>query len=253
MAEPGAGLERLQKVMAAAGVASRRQCEVLITEGRVTVNGRKVSELGTQVRAGVDQIAVDGRPVETGHHLEYWAVYKPPGVLSAAADARGRRTVVDLVKHARQRVVPVGRLDLDAEGLLLLTNDGELTNRLIHPRFGVEKEYRVLVRGVPDAAGLDAISKGAMVEGKWAAPKSVAVEGPDRPTRPGAPQTWLRLILTEGRKREIKVICAAAGYPVARLIRVRFGPLHLGKMYLGEARELTPGEVHSLKRTANLP
>jgi len=151
----------------------------------------------------------------------------------------------------RQRVVPIGRLDLDAEGLLVLTNDGELVNRLLHPRYAIEKEYRVLVRGVPDQAAIEAITKGAMVEGTWAVPKYVTVEGADKSPRLRTPQTWLRLTLTDGRKREIKVICGAAGHPVVRLIRVRFGPLALGRMRNGEVRPLTDGEINALKRASN--
>jgi len=242
--------QRLQKVLAAAGVASRRHCEVLITQGRVMVNDQRVTELGTQVDPRADFITVDGKPVESSARLEYWALNKPRGVLSAAADARGRATVVEMVKQAQQRVMPIGRLDLDAEGLILLTNDGELINRLIHPRYGVEKEYRVLVRGTPDAAAIDAMRKGAMVEGKWSAPKSVSVEGLDKVST--QPQTWLRLVLIDGRKREIKVICSAAGFPVARLIRVRFGPVHLGRMRTGETRPLTEPEVRSLRQVTRL-
>jgi 23S rRNA pseudouridine2605 synthase len=249
-ADAGPKLERLQKVLAAAGVASRRRCEELIAEGRVTVNGAPVTQPGVQVNPNTAVITVNGRPVETAVRLEYWALNKPPGVLSAAADARGRTTVVDLVKGTRHRVAPVGRLDLDAEGLILLTNDGELANRLLHPRYGVLKEYRVLVHGAPDAAALEAIRKGALVEGRWAAPRAVEVEGPDR-AQPGQ-RTWLRMTLAEGRKREIKVICSAAGHPVARLVRVRFGPIALGRLHLGEHRPLTSAEVESLRRTAGM-
>ena len=214
------------------------------------VNDQRVTELGTQVDPRADFITVDGKPVASSTRLEYWALNKPRGILSAAADARGRATVVEMAKQAQQRVMPIGRLDLDAEGLILLTNDGELINRLIHPRFGVEKEYRVLVRGTPDTAAVEAIRKGAMVEGKWAAPKAVTVEGPDKASP--QPQTWLRLVLTDGRKREIKVICGAAGFPVARLVRVRFGPVHLGRMRLGETRPLTEPEVRSLRQLTRL-
>lgn len=250
MPSPDPPGERLQKVLAAAGVASRRRCEELITAGRVTVNQRRVTALGTRVDPHRDVIAVDGKPLVWAPRLEYWALRKPRGVLSAAADTRGRVTVVDLVKRAGQRVLPIGRLDLDAEGLILLTNDGELMHRMLHPRFGVEKEYRVLVRGVPDPAGLDALRRGTLVEGRWARPRSVDVEGPDRASK--APQTWLRMVLTEGRKREVKVLCAAAGYPVVRLVRVRFGPVHLGRLHPGESRPLTAPEVQALRRLAGL-
>ncbi len=243
------GAERLQKVLAAAGIASRRQCETLITTGRVRVNGTRVTELGTRIDPAVDKVTLDGRPVSFGTQYEYWAVNKPPGVLSTVRDDRGRPTVVELVREPPARIVPVGRLDLDAQGLLLLTNDGELMNRLLHPSYGVTKEYRVLVDGVPNAAAIEQMHKGAEVEGQFVAPLLVRV---DQTRRGGPTQTWLTMVLAEGRKREIKVICQGAGHPVVRLMRVRFGPIKLGTLSPSAYRRLRVEEVQALKRVAKL-
>ena len=232
--------ERLQKVLAHAGVAARRRAEEMIVAGRVAVNGRVVTELGTKVNPAVDVIQVDGRPLGQPETPVYFLVNKPRGVLSAARDVRGRTTVVDLVKH-RARLYPVGRLDLDSEGLILLTNDGALAFRLTHPRFEHEKEYRVLVAGHPDEEALEQLRRGVELEGGRTRPAQVKVE---QETDQG---TWLRIVLREGRKRQIRRMIEAVGYYVLRLIRVRIGPLRLGALKPGCYRPLTSREVRALR------
>ena len=232
--------ERLQKVLAHAGIASRRRAEELITAGRVTVNGEVVKELGVKVNPRRDVVHVDGRQVGKPEQHVYFLLHKPRGVLSAAGDARGRRTVVDLVPSGA-RLYPVGRLDLESEGLILLTNDGELAYRLAHPRYEHEKEYRVLVEGRPAPEALDRLRKGVGMEGGWTLPAQVQVE------READSNTWLRIVLKEGRKRQIRRMVEAVGYRVLRLIRVRIGPLHLSDLKPGASRPLTAGELRAIK------
>lgn len=236
--------ERLQKILAQAGLGSRRACEELISEGRVTVNGR-VAALGQKADARADAIGVDGTPIARAERHRYVILHKPRGVISSL-DAQGdRNTVIDLVPFP-ERLYPVGRLDMDSEGLILLTNDGELTNRITHPRYETEKEYRVLVRGTPDDERLATWRRGVVVEGKRTAPAQVF-----RQERAGD-NTWLKVIMHEGRKHEIRDIGIALGMPVQRLIRVRLGTVLLGALKPGEWRELTTAEVASL-RTGERP
>ncbi len=237
--------ERLQKVLAHAGVASRRKAEEMISAGRVKVNGEVVTMLGTRVDVEHDVIQVDGCTVRPEAPV-YVLLHKPRGVLSAASDARGRVTVVDLVPH-RARLYPVGRLDLDSEGLVLLTNDGALALRLAHPRYEHEKEYRVLVAGQPDEEALDRLRRGIGLEGGRTRPAQVGVEGR------GGGGTWLRIVLREGRKRQIRRMLEAVGYEVLRLIRVRMGPLQLGRLKPGEHRELTPAELRAIRAIREEP
>jgi len=235
--------ERLQKVLAHAGVASRRASEELITQGRVTVNGKIVTELGVKVDPRRDVIAVDGRaPLpRQAEKLVYVTLNKPSGVLSAASDNRGRRTVVDLVA-LEERVYPVGRLDLNSTGLVLLTNDGELAAKLTHPRSHLEKEYHVLVAGRPATLTLDRWQRGEIaIEDKLSAPAVI-----ERMNTEGE-NTWLKIILTEGRKRQIRETAQSLGHRVIRLERVRIGPLKLGRLKPGRWRHLTPVEVQRLK------
>jgi 23S rRNA pseudouridine2605 synthase len=236
--------ERLQKVLAHAGVASRRRAEEMIVAGRVKVNGEVVTELGTKVNPKLDVVQVDGRTLGKPQAPVYFVLNKPRGVLSSARDSRGRTTVVDLVKHA-SRLYPVGRLDLDSEGLILLTNDGALAYRLAHPRYEHEKEYRVLVEGVPDAEALQRLRQGVGLEGGRTRPATVRVE------REGGEGTWLRIVLREGRKRQIRRMLDAVGYRVVRLIRVRMGPLHLGNLKPGSYRPLTRGELRAIRGIRN--
>ncbi|MCG3210388.1 MAG: Ribosomal large subunit pseudouridine synthase B [Anaerolineae bacterium] len=235
--------ERLQKVLAHAGVASRRACEELILAGRVAVNRRVVTELGVKVNPRRDVITVDGEPIaKKEEHRVYIILNKPRDVLSAASDERGRQTVVDLV-DVPERVYPVGRLDFNSEGLVLLTNDGELTQKLMHPSHHVEKEYHVLVTGKPSTDKLFRWREGGIeVEGQPSAPAIVEKlneEGED---------TWLRIVLTEGRKRQIRVIAKTLKHPVKVLIRVRLGPIKLGRLKPGRWRHLTFVEVARLRR-----
>ncbi len=241
MTECGLVEERLQKVLAHAGVASRRRAEEMIAEGRVRVNGEVVTQLGTKVNPRRDVIQVDGQTVGKPERPVYLLMNKPRGVLSAVSDARGRRTVLDLVQ-TRSRLYPVGRLDLDSEGLMLLTNDGALALHLAHPRYEHEKEYRVLVAGTPDEEALARLRGGIGLEGGRTRRARVEVEGP------AEGGSWLRVVLREGRKRQIRRMVEAVGYRVVRLIRVRMGPLRLGNLAPGAYRPLTRGELAAVRR-----
>jgi 23S rRNA pseudouridine2605 synthase len=232
--------ERLQKVMAHAGVASRRKSEKIIQQGRVTVNGRVVTELGTKVDPVADDIRVDGRRIRVTPDNVYIMVNKPQGVISSMVDRRGRQALGDLVS-VPERLYPVGRLDLDSEGLILLTDDGELANYLTHPRYEHEKEYRVLVNGRVSDETLETWQQGVMLEGQPTAPARVEILG-----QRGA-DTLLRIAMHEGRKRQIRRVAALLGHPVRQLARVRLGPLHLGSLEVGQWRYLTPKEVGSLE------
>lgn len=249
MAQAG---ERLQKVLARAGVASRRAAEELIVAGRVSVNGRIVTELGTRVVPGQDVIAVDGERLPiVAEELVYVMLNKPRGVLSAVEDARGRRAVTDLV-NIEARLFPVGRLDLDSEGLVLLTNDGELAHRMTHPRYGHEKEYEVLVEGHPSDPTLIKWRRGSvLLDGVPTAPCRVERLRMERGACQGKDGTWLRVIVHEGRKRQIRRVAAALGHPVYRLIRTRIGPLRLGHLRVGSWRHLTQTEVNALRAAAS--
>jgi pseudouridine synthase len=235
-------VERLQKYLARCGVASRRAAERLIADGVVRVNGALVREMGRQVDPDVDRIEVNGRPVLAPAAMVYLAVNKPPGVVTTASDPFGRPTVMSLVPRIG-RLYPVGRLDADSEGLLLMTNDGELANRVMHPRYGCEKEYRALVSVEPDEGLLDRLRDGVDLED---GPAAADVEREAGRRTPSA-QTWLRLTLREGRKRQVRRMLAAVGLPVERLQRVRIGPLELGDLPLGASRPLSRSEVAALR------
>ncbi|HET9689795.1 MAG TPA: pseudouridine synthase [Acidimicrobiales bacterium] len=240
MADPTAGPEgeRLQKVLARVGIGSRRVVEDLIDEGRITVNGA-VAELGRRVAADVDRIAVDGVPVSVRPGLVHYLLNTPAGVITTASDPQGRPTVVDLVP-AEPRVHPVGRLDADTEGLLVLTNDGDLTHHLTHPRFGVEKEYLAVVDGRPRPAAVRALREGVdLDDGRTAPARAVLVD----------PST-LRITIHEGRNRQVRRMCAAVGHPVLRLVRTRIGPLRDPRLAPGAWRPLTPTEVQGLQAAA---
>ena len=233
--------ERLQKILAGAGLGSRRACESFIAEGRVTVNGR-VAQLGEKADPAKDRIVLDGEPLSRPEKLIYVVLHKPRGVVSSLAPQGDRKTVRDLVPF-EERLYPVGRLDIDSEGLILLTNDGELTARLTHPRYETEKEYLVLVRGEPADSRLDAWRRGVVLPagGKRTAPARVFRERRER----GA--TWLRVTMHEGRKHEIRDIGLTLGMPVQKLIRVRLGALRLGGLEPGAWRELSAAEVKQLR------
>jgi pseudouridine synthase len=232
--------ERLQKVMAHAGVASRRKSEDLIQRGRVSVNGQIVTQLGTKVDPSRDEIRVDGQTIEIASRKVYIMVNKPPGVLSAMRDSRGRTALGDLVTVSR-RVYPVGRLDAPSQGLILLTDDGELANLLTHPRYEHEKEYRVLVNGRPSEETLEAWRRGVMLDGQPTAPARVEVASTQRDA------TVLHVIIHEGRKRQIREVAALLGHPVRELKRVRLGPLYLGSLAEGQWRYLTEREIGQLE------
>jgi 23S rRNA pseudouridine2605 synthase len=232
--------ERLQKILARAGYGSRRSCEAYITSKRVRVNGQFV-ELGSKADPEVDKITVDGTPIPKAEPMVYIALNKPRNVLSAVEAPDPRPTVRDLIPLPGT-MYPVGRLDSESEGLILLTNDGELAHRLSHPRFGHEKEYRVLVARQPDEGQLAAFRHGTVLEdGYRTSPAEVRV---DSFHGKGA---WLTIILKEGRKRQIRETCMQVGLPVVRILRVRMGSLRLGTLRPREWRHLLPAEVSALK------
>jgi 23S rRNA pseudouridine2605 synthase len=235
--------ERVQKILARAGFGSRRANEELIAAGRVRVNG-KVIKLGDKADATVDTILVDGQPIPKEEPLTYIALHKPRGVLSDIDQVDPRETVRDLIP-VPGHLFTVGRLDYDSEGLILMTNDGELANRLTHPRYGHEKEYRVLVTRRPEPEQLTIWRRGVVLpDGHKTIPAQVMVEGP------AGKGAWLRVVLREGRKRQIREVGATIGLPVERIIRIRIGKLELGNLKLREWRHLTAAEVDALKRHA---
>lgn len=233
--------ERLQKVLAARGWGSRRTCEQLIAAGRVRVNG-EVAVLGRRVDVERDVVEVDGAPVGVRPGLVYYLLNKPVGVVTTASDPQGRPTVVELVP-AEPRVFPVGRLDVNTEGLLLLTNDGALANALAHPSHGVEKEYLAEVEGEVSAGALRRLRAGVDLDDGRTAPARVS-----RPS-PGV----LRITIHEGRNRQVRRMCAAVGHPVTRLVRTRIGPLRDNALPPGQWRELSSTEVRDLAHAAARP
>ena len=229
--------ERLQKVLARAGIASRRASEEMIQAGRVTINSQ-IAALGDKV-ADSDRIELDGIPVLRDPNLVHYLLHKPRDVVSTASDTENRQTVVDLVPSAI-RVYPVGRLDADSEGLIILTNDGDLTHRLTHPSFGVPKEYLVHVEGIPQRSALRSLREGIQLDDGMTAPAQVSM--PD--------QRLLKITIHEGRNRQVRRMCAAIGHPVVRLVRVRIGPITDSSLSAGSWRELTNEEVRSLYQAA---
>lgn len=234
------GPERLQKVLAAAGIASRRECEKLILEGRVEIDQQVVTKLGTKVDLEEQSVRVDGVPIVRSQQV-YYMINKPKGVVCTHRDPAGRIRIVDLVPDETARMFSVGRLDRESEGLILLTNDGGLAQELAHPRYGVEKTYHVQVAGLPGRTVLQRLRDGVqLAEGK------VAVAGV-RTKRAHKQSTVLEIILREGKNREIRRMLASLGHKVQRLKRVGLGPLKLGKLPQGEARPLEQGELSALK------
>jgi 23S rRNA pseudouridine2605 synthase len=226
--------QRLQKVLAQAGLGSRRACEVLIADGRVRVNGH-VATLGDRADPEVDEIEVDGAVVGVRPGLVHYLLNKPAGVVTTASDPQGRATVVGLVP-AEPRVFPVGRLDVDTEGLLLLTNDGDLAHRLTHPSFGIEKEYLAEVEGTPSRGTLRTLREGVELDDGRTAPASASLLG----------EGQLKLAIHEGRNRQVRRMCEAVGHPVRRLVRTRIGPIADRSLAPGAWRPLTPEEVRGL-------
>jgi len=246
MGSPSGEPERIQKALARAGVASRRAAEEMILQGRIRVNGRPVKELGLKVDIANDKVTVDGRPVrlQAEEELEkaYFLLNKPPNTLTTTKDDRGRKTVLDLIGgETHVRVYPVGRLDFDAEGALLITNDGKLAHQLTHPRFHVPKTYLAKVKGRPTEESLDKLRRGIYLD-----------DGPTRPAHVELVEhtkanTWVEITVTEGRNRLIKRMFWRIRHPVARLIRVRFGNLEVNDLAPGRFRLLTKKEIADLK------
>jgi pseudouridine synthase len=245
---PGTG-ERLQKYLARAGIASRRHAEELIAAGAVTVNGAVVRALGTRVSLG-DEVRVRGRLVRPSAEHLYVLLNKPPGTVTTASDPQGRRTVLDLLPQEWRaaRLYPVGRLDYETEGLLLLTNDGALALRLTHPRYGLAKEYRALVAGCPSADVIARLERGIPLlgEARPTVPARVWIE------RAAGENTWMGVELHEGRNRQVRRMFEAVGHPVLRLRRMRVGPLTLGGLAPRAARLLTTAEVATLRQAVGL-
>ncbi|MEA2572141.1 MAG: rRNA synthase [Acidobacteriota bacterium] len=237
--------ERLQKIIAHAGVASRREAEAMIREGRVTLNGRVVTELGTKANAERDHIKVDGKLISSAEEHRYILLYKPKEVMTTVEDPQGRRTVIDLVRGIRERIYPVGRLDYHSEGLVLLTNDGELAFKVSHPTHGSVKTYHVKVRGVPEERMIDKLRRGITIEGKRTLPCEIErLKTTGRNEDEG--NSWFEVKLREGRTHQIRKMFQAVGHPVSKLRRVAIGPLSDPKLTPGVWRELTKQEVKQL-------
>jgi 23S rRNA pseudouridine2605 synthase len=234
-------MERLNKFLAHAGVGSRRHCDTLIGAGRVKVNGRVVNDLGTKVDPAVHKVSVDDTPVKVERSV-YWVVNKPVGYLCTNHDPSGRPLALELIPHVEQRVYTVGRLDEASEGMLLMTNDGDLAHKLMHPRFEIEKTYQVLVAGRPSVADLD-----RLLEGVWLSDGKVRAKRVRR-MKPQGDSTWLRVVLCEGKNREIRRMLAKLGHKVMQLKRIAIGPVLLDKLPKGKSRKLSLPELESLKK-----
>ena len=237
-------LERLQKIIAHAGFASRREAETMIREGRVTVNGRVVTELGSKADPGRDHIKVDGKLITRAETHRYILLYKPKEVTSTVNDPEGRKTVVDLVKGVRERIYPVGRLDFHSEGLILITTDGDLAYKVSHPRHGSVKTYHVKVRGVPEDRLIDKLQRGITLDGKRTLPCEIVRLRTTARNEEG--NSWFEVKLREGRTQQIRKMFQAVGHPVAKLKRVAIGPISDPKLPAGEWRELSKQEVKLL-------
>ncbi|APH04554.1 23S rRNA pseudouridine(2605) synthase RluB [Bacillus weihaiensis] len=237
-------MERLQKVIAHAGYASRRKAEELILEGKVKVNGKIVKELGTKVTDS-DKVEVEGIPLEREEPV-YVLLYKPSGVISAVKDDKGRKVVTDFFPYIKQRIYPVGRLDYDTSGLLLLTNDGEFANILMHPRYEVEKSYVAKVKGIPTREKIRELEKGVHLEDGKTAPANAKILSVDKKKN----TCILELKIHEGRNRQVRRMFEAIGYPVQKLKREKYAFLNLSGLNTGDSRELTPHEVKQLRALA---
>ena len=231
-------MERLQKILSQAGIASRRASEQLMLEGRVTVNGDTIRELGTKADPASDDIRVHGRRIKVAERHVYLLLNKPRGYVTTRSDPQKRPTVIDLLTGVREYIYPVGRLDYDSEGLLILTNDGDLAARLTHPRHGVPRVYEARVLGQPDAHDLSRLAKGVTIDGRRTEAANVTSLGPGH----------LRITVHEGRNRQVRKMCEAIGHPVTELRRVAIGPIRDGKLKPGRWRELSPKEIESLRR-----
>ncbi len=238
-------MERLQKVLAAAGIASRRKCEEIITEGRVQVNGVTVTELGVKVDPSSDEITVNGRKIGRQKKL-YLAFHKPKGVITSSKDPEGRQTVLDYLKGVKERIYPVGRLDYETEGLLILTNDGEFANMLMHPKHHVPKTYLVHTKGIPHGTQLDKLRQGIQLDDGITAPAEVEYADVDTDNKTAVVQ----ITIYEGRNRQVRRMFEAIRTPVTRLRRIRFGGVLLEGLQRGKHRALTKAEIEELKQMA---
>ncbi|HVE72452.1 MAG TPA: pseudouridine synthase [Thermoanaerobaculia bacterium] len=238
-------LERLQKIIAHAGFASRREAETMIREGRVTVNGRVVTELGTRADPVHDHVKVDGKLITKPEDHRYILLYKPREVMTTVVDPQGRRTVIDLIKGVRERIYPVGRLDFHSEGLILLTNDGDLAFKVSHPKHGSVKTYHIKVRGVPEERIIGKLERGITIDGKRTLPCEIArMKTTGKGDEEG--NSWYEVKLREGRTQQIRKMFQAVGHPVSKLRRVAIGPLSDPRLTPGDYRELTTKEVKML-------
>jgi pseudouridine synthase len=247
---------RLQKVLSQAGVASRRAAEKLIAEGRVTVNGATIREMGIKADPATDDVRVDGQRIKSAERQRYILLNKPAGYVTTRADPQRRRTVIDLLAGVREYVYPVGRLDYDTEGLLLLTNDGDLAARLTHPRHGVPRTYEARVSGIPDEGAIDRLRQGIPLDGRRTLPADVILlsRGPrtgagERGGR-GEREGLLLITIREGRNRQVRRMCEAVGHPVRKLKRTKIGPIGDRRMTPGQWRELSAAEVQTLQALA---
>ena len=238
-------LERIQKILAKAGIASRREAERMILEGRIRVNGKVVDTLGFKADPSKDHIRVDGKRIGHFDPKITLMLNKPRGVVSTVRDPEGRKTVMDLLQRVRKRVFPIGRLDIDAEGLLLLTNDGDLAYLLSHPKFSVPKTYLVKVSGFPEERVLSRLKRGVTLEGGKAKAESIFM------LRQAETNCWHRVVVTEGRTHLIKRMMAAVGHPVLKLKRIGFGPIRLNDLPSGQLRYLTPEETAKLRTSGS--
>jgi len=243
---------RLQKILSTAGISSRRAAETLIVEGRVTVNGTPVTELGSKADPDTDDIRVDGRRVKAPGRRRYILMYKPRGYITSRMDPEQRPTVNDLLLKGgvREYIYPVGRLDYESEGLLLLTSDGDLAEKLMHPSHAVPREYHVRVRGVPTEETLDRLSRGIVLDGRKTAPAQIEIIKQIESSSGG--DAILSVLIHEGRNRQVRRMCEAVGHPVSRLKRVRIGPITDEDIRPGEFRDLSDKEIAALKREAAL-
>jgi 23S rRNA pseudouridine2605 synthase len=244
---------RVQKILSQAGIASRRASEQLIADGRVTVNGKTVREMGVKADPSVDDIRVDGRRVKGPQRHRYILLNKPAGYVTTRSDPERRRTVLDLLSGVREYIYPVGRLDYDTEGLLILTNDGDLAARLTHPRHGVTRSYEAHVVGMPDHDAIERLRRGIPLDGRRTQPASVTLLNKTPAGRSHSrrePEGVLLITITEGRNRQVRRMCEAVGHPVTKLVRRQIGPIRDRQLKPGEWRDLRPEEVRALQKAA---
>jgi 23S rRNA pseudouridine2605 synthase len=241
--------QRLQKIIAQAGIASRRAAEKLIADGRVTINGETVREMGVKADPSTADIRVDGRRVKSAERHRYILLYKPAGYVTTRSDPQRRRTVIDLLRGVKEYVYPVGRLDYDTEGLLLLTNDGDLAAMLTHPRHEVERTYEARVKGVPNDDAIDELRRGIPLDGRRTQPADVALANKGRRDHDGV----VIITIREGRNRQVRRMLEAVGHPVQSLTRIRIGPISDRRLKPGDWRELTGEELTRLRDLAARP